>query len=165
MVHRLHFTNDTRSALATAIGRGILDAREPDLFGSATAWTGYLALVLSGGEILAFSVDSVSAESDDPREEYFRLAAEMRSTLPPIRRWPEGPMCPWRVAQRVAGVVGAKVETATVLTSATLRGGCDVGVRLAMSNGCTLDLLGEHSGPPQTLGVEMTHSKGGGHGV
>lgn len=100
MVHRLHFTSDTRSALATAIGQGIVDVREPDLRGSATAWSSFLALRLSGGEILAFSVESVSAESDDPREEYFRLAAEVRSTLPPIRRWPDGPTYAWRVAQR-----------------------------------------------------------------
>lgn len=122
--------------------------------GANVAYAHYLALVLDAGEILAFSVESVSAETEDPREEYFRLSVELRSTLPPVRRWPEGPKYPWRLAEKVAPVVGAKVEAATALTE-TLHGGCEVGVRLAMSNGCALDVLGEHAGPPLTLGIEL----------
>lgn len=165
MGHRLHFTTETRSALSAVIGWSVSDVLELDEPEEFATWTSYLALAFGGSEILAFSVDSVSAESDDPREEYFRLSAELRSTLPPVRRWPEGPKYPWRVAQKVAPVVGAKVEAATVLTSETLRGGCEVGVRLAMSNGCTLDLLGEHPGPPLALGIELLLSRGGRHGV
>ena len=165
MGYRLHLTTDTRTALSAVIGRGVADALEPDHPEDSAAWTSYLALVFGEGEILAFSVDSVSAESDDPREEYFRLSAELRSTLPPVRRWPEGPKYPWRVAQKVALVVGAKVAAATVLTSEMLRGGCEVGVRLAMSNGCRLDVLGEHAGPPLALGIELVPSRGSRHGV
>jgi hypothetical protein len=165
MGHRLHFTTETRSALSVVIGWGVADALELDHPEAFATWTNYLALAFGRGEILAFSVDSVSAESDDPREEYFRLSVELRSTLPSVRRWPEGPKYPWRVAQKVAPVVGAKVAAATVLTSETLRGGCEVGVRLAMSNGCALDVLGEHAGPPLALGIELMPSSGGRHGV
>ena len=165
MVHRLHFTTETRTALSAVIGRGVADALEPAQPEEFAAWTSYLVLAFGEGEVLVFSVDGVSAESDDSREEYLRLSVELRSTLPSLRRWPEGPKYPWRAAQRVAPVVGAKVDAATILTSDTLRGGCEVGVRLLMSNGCVLNVLGEHPGPPLALGIELILPEGSGHGV
>src|SRR5260370_14084903 len=165
MSHRLYLTTETRTALSAVIGRGVADALGLDHPEDFATWTNYLALAFGEGEVLVFSVDSVSAESDDPREEYFRLSVELRSTLPPVRRWPEGPRYPWRVAQRLAPVVGAEVEAATVLTSETLRGGCGVGVRLAVSNGCALDVLGEHAGPPLALGIELSVPRGSRHVV
>jgi hypothetical protein len=65
----------------------------------------------------------------------------------------------------IGGCATLCADAIVALTSETLRGGCEVGVRLAMSNECVLDVLGEHAGPPLALGIELSVPRGGGHGV
>jgi hypothetical protein len=162
MRSRLHLTNDTRVALEAVRGQRLVGGMELD---QVSAWSEYLLLVFEGGAILALSVESVSAESDDPREEYFRLSAEVRATYPAVRRWPEGPLLPWRAAPVVAPLVGAELQTARVVVSDEVVGGSDIGVRLTMSNGYAIDVMGEHAGPPLTLGLDIVQSQGSRRGA
>ena len=155
MARKRQLSEGTKAALQAAVGSDIVGALAPEFSGQAVGTSGHFSLVLAGGRWLNFGVDSISANSDDSREEYFQLQAALDSTHPTVRRWPNGPEIPWSPAESLAhAVVGMTLQSIAVLTT---KGGdgspVEVGVRLSTAQGTGVAILAEHGGLPMSISV------------